>query len=260
MVRYEFRRQVTETVAVLMSRRVIAGWLMVCVFTVIAGPFGTFDTMALGWRAVHWGTIIAAGLWIGAFVNAALLALRLGWSPLQLDLVASLLITCLLAPLILSLRAGLNRNLESGDLSFGAIWGTTLIFVAPIFFLRRQLTGLRNTAQAPPPRLARRLPAPVCEGTILRLCARGHVVEVVTDRGSTMLRMRLSDAIDEMYPVDGLWTHRSHWVARAAIDGHVCEAGKLRLTLVNGDHVPVSRGFRPQLETERLVPRNDRRA
>ena len=79
----------------------------------------------------------------------------------------------------------------------------------------------------------------------------------MTDRGTEKLRLRLSDAIDEMEPVEGLCTHRSHWVTRAAIAGHVRESGKLFVTLENGDRVPVSRTYRPQLEAEGLVPEQD---
>jgi DNA-binding LytR/AlgR family response regulator len=43
-------------------------------------------------------------------------------------------------------------------------------------------------------------------------------------------------------------------VARAAIIGHVAEGGKLHVTLVNGDRVPVSRKYRPELEALGLVP------
>lgn len=240
------------------SRGVIAAWLTICLLTIIAGPFGTFQTMNIGWRAVHWGVLITSGLAIGAVVNAALLAVRRGWHPLVFDGVAALLITSVLAPLFVMLRAGLDPSLGRDDLALAASWGTTLLFVAPIFFLQRQLIGFQKTTdETELPRLLRRLPASLHEATILRLCARGHTVDVVTDLGSTNLRMRLSDAIDEMEPVEGLWTHRSHWVSRGAITGHVCESGKLRLTLVNGDSVPVSRGFRPQLEAEGLVPRNE---
>jgi len=258
VIRYEFRQQLAEMIGALRSKNVIAFWLMVSFFTILAGPFGTYDTMDLGCRAVHWGAIIGAGLAIGTLVYAALLTVCRDWQPILVDLAAALLITSLLAPLVEVMRPALDQSLRRGDLGIGEVWGTTLVLVAPIFFLQRQLIGFqKTTGETALPRLLRRLPEPLHEATILRLCARGHTVDVVTDRGSTNLRMRLADAIDEMEPVEGLWTHRSHWIARGAITGHVCEAGKLRLTLVNGDSVPVSRGFRPQLEAEGLVPRNE---
>lgn len=253
----EFRRHLAATIAAFGSRIVVLLLLMGCLVTIVAGPFGTFGTMDLARRAVHWGAIIACGLGIGALVNAALLTISRGWHPLAIDLVASFGVTTLLAPLILVLRTGLDPSVTRADLTFGTIWLITLVFVAPVFFLRRQLAISRTASEPPRPRLMRRLPGPLADASILRLAGRNHVVEVVTDRGTETLRLRLSDAIDEMAPVEGLCTHRSHWVTRAAIAGHVRQSGKLFVTLENGDHVPVSRTFRPRLEAEGLVPRQD---
>ncbi|MEZ5714276.1 MAG: LytTR family DNA-binding domain-containing protein [Paracoccaceae bacterium] len=67
------------------------------------------------------------------------------------------------------------------------------------------------------------------------------------------IRLRFSDAIAEMEPMQGYCTHRSHWVSHAAISGVEREPGKLFLRLVNGDRVPVSRKYRPELEKARIV-------
>ena len=130
----EFRRHLATTIAAFGSRSVVSLLLMGCLVTIVAGPFGTFDTMDLARRAVHWGAIIACGLGIGALVNAALLTICRGWHPLGVDLAASLVVTTLLAPLILILRAGLDPSLTRADLTLGTIWPITLVFVAPVFF------------------------------------------------------------------------------------------------------------------------------
>ncbi|MGD9866167.1 MAG: LytTR family DNA-binding domain-containing protein [Pseudodonghicola sp.] len=98
-----------------------------------------------------------------------------------------------------------------------------------------------------PPRLARRLPEDF-QGPILRLSSEDHFVDVITAAAVHRLRMRFADAIDEMDTVEGDLTHRSHWVARAAIDGVEREGGRIFIRLVNGDRVPVSRTYRPGLE------------
>jgi DNA-binding LytR/AlgR family response regulator len=86
------------------------------------------------------------------------------------------------------------------------------------------------------------------------LTAKNHYVEVVTDKGSTTIRMRLADAIDEMEPVEGYCVHRSHWVARSAINAVEREnAQKIFVLLSNGDRIPVSRKYRPNLEKTGLV-------
>ncbi|MCA0873166.1 LytTR family transcriptional regulator [Seohaeicola saemankumensis] len=97
------------------------------------------------------------------------------------------------------------------------------------------------------PRLARRLPDDF-EGPILRLAVRDHLVDVVTPKDTYRIRMRFADAIDEMDTVAGYCTHRSHWVARHAIAGVERETGRINLLLTNGDLVPVSRSYRPDLE------------
>ena len=256
----EYRRHLATTIAAFRSRIVISLLLMGCLATIVAGPFGTFYTMDLARRAVYWGAIIAIGLGVGALVNAALLTVCRDWPPLGIDLAASLAVSTLLAPLILMLRAGLDPSLTRADLGLVTIWLITLVFVVPVFSLRRQLLAPSTETEPshphpqPRPRLLRRLPEPMQDATILRLAGRNHAVAVVTDRGTETLRLRLSDAIEEMTPVEGLCTHRSHWVTRTAITGHVRESGKLFVTLENGDRVPVSRTYRPQLEAEGLVP------
>lgn len=244
-----------ETAAAFTSRVTISIWLIACLVAVVAGPFGTFQTMGMGLRVVYWGTVITSGLAIGAVVNALFLTVCRGWHPLWIDLKASLLITTLLAPLILMLRAGVDPMLMRGDLALGSIWINTALFVAPIFLLRRQLTGVELAPEPARPRLMRRLSEPMQGACLLRLSGRDHTVEVVTDLGITTLRLRLRDAIDETEPVAGICTHRSHWVARLAITGHVFEGSKLFVTLCNGDRVPVSRKYRPRLEALDLVPR-----
>ncbi len=257
MIWSEFQRHMSEVAAAFTSRITISIWLTGCLVAVVTGPFGTFQTMGFGLRLVYWVTIVTSGLAIGAVVNAAFLTVCRGWHPLWIDLKASLVITTLLAPLIYMLRSGLDPVLTRADLAITSTWINTGLFVAPIFFLRRQLTGIDRAPGPPCPRLMRRLPDPLQEASILRLTGRDHTVEVATDRGTTTLRLRLKDAIDEMEPVDGLCTHRSHWVARAAITGHTTEGGKLHVTLANGDRVPVSRKYRPRLEDLGLVPGQD---
>jgi hypothetical protein len=252
----EFRRHVMQTVAVLTSPTslsvLLTGWLV----AVVAGPFGTFQTMSTPLRLVYWGSVILSGVALGAVCRATLLTFCGHWRPLLLDLQISLATTTLLAPLIYTLRATLDPALTRADLLPGSIWVNTLFFVTPVFLFHRQF-GL-GTVEAgdtpPPPRLVRRLPEALQGARILRLSGSGHNVEVVTDRGTETLRLRLSDAIDEMEPVEGLCTHRSHWVALAAITASERRQGKMFVRLSNGERVPVTRTYAPKLEAAGLIP------
>jgi len=253
----EFRQNMAKVADALTSRLTLSIWLTGCLVAVVAGPFGSFQTMHFGLRLVYWVTVITTGLAIGAVVSAMFMTICRDWHPLWIDLKASLVITTLLAPIIFLLRTGLDPVLTRADLSPGSIWINTALFVAPIFFLRRQIANIDPAPDPPCARLTRRLPDAMQDATVLRLSGRDHTVEVTTDRGTATLRLRLKDAIDEMEPIEGICTHRSHWVACAAITGHATEGGKLFVTLTNGDHVPVSRNYRPHLEALGLVPGAD---
>ena len=83
-----------------------------------------------------------------------------------------------------------------------------------------------------PPRLGR---------TVLCLQMEDHYVRVHTPQGSTLVLMSLSQAMAGLKDVEGVQTHRSWWVARAAIAGVVEDGRKLRLRLGVGLEAPVSR-------------------
>ena len=94
--------------------------------------------------------------------------------------------------------------------------------------------------------LLSRLPAPK-RGELLHLRMQDHYVEVHTDKGMEMLLLRFRDALQEVEGVDGMQVHRSHWVARAAVEKVQRREGRVVLRLVNGVQVPVSRSFMPAL-------------
>ena len=71
--------------------------------------------------------------------------------------------------------------------------------------------------------------------------AEDHYLRVHTDAGDELIAARFSDALQELSGVKGFQTHRSWWVARAAIAGVVEDGRKLRLRLTGGLEAPVSR-------------------
>ena len=77
--------------------------------------------------------------------------------------------------------------------------------------------------------------------TVLCLQVEDHYVRVHTSQGSTLVLMSLSQAIAGLKDIEGVQTHRSWWVARAAITGVVEDGRNLRLQLVGGLEAPVSR-------------------
>jgi len=96
-------------------------------------------------------------------------------------------------------------------------------------------------------RLAKRLSLP--DGAhVLKVSADGHFVEVKTCSQDLRTRLRFSDAVTELDGLDGVVTHRSHWVAKIAIRGWVPDASKPFVVLHDLTRVPVSRTYRADVD------------
>lgn len=78
-------------------------------------------------------------------------------------------------------------------------------------------------------------------GDLLYLKSELHYLQVVTDRGSSLILYNLADAVDQLPANAGIQVHRSYWVARDAIEKFE-KRGRQGLVLLRGGHrVPVSR-------------------
>ncbi|MFV3127216.1 LytTR family DNA-binding domain-containing protein [Niveispirillum sp. KHB5.9] len=78
---------------------------------------------------------------------------------------------------------------------------------------------------------------------IIALEAEDHYVRVHTPKGSTLVLMRLSDAVGLLDEALGMRVHRSWWVARRAIGSIQRDRQRLMLRLTNGAQVPVGRMY-----------------
>jgi DNA-binding LytR/AlgR family response regulator len=95
--------------------------------------------------------------------------------------------------------------------------------------------------------LLERLPPRLRGSAILAVEAEDHYLRVHTSGGSDLILLRLSDALSELAGLDGAQTHRSWWVARAAVRDAARGDGRATLTLEGGLRVPVSRAYAPGL-------------
>jgi DNA-binding LytR/AlgR family response regulator len=86
-----------------------------------------------------------------------------------------------------------------------------------------------------------RLPPRLRGAKLLAVEAEDHYLRVHTTAGSDLILMRLSDALSEIAGLDGARTHRSWWVARAAVRDVAKGDGRATLTLEGGLKAPVSR-------------------
>ncbi len=106
-----------------------------------------------------------------------------------------------------------------------------------------------QTHAAPPETAARpvrfldRLPIKLKGATIRAVQAEDHYLRIHTDRGSDLILMRLSDAVEELEGLEGAQTHRSWWVAREAVRAVERGDGRATLTLDGGLSAPVSRRY-----------------
>ncbi len=225
-------------------------WGVVGAIATLAGPFGTYEAMTLPYRALFWGLFVGLSIVVGRGTRVALERLmpgRRAWVRDSIHLVV-------VVPVITLMVLGLVPVMP-GTGAMGSPSGVTVAgYVLAIGLI---ILGFQRAVRVEPavggdasvhPRLSERLPRER-RGTILRLSGQDHHVEVVTTQGRVTLRMRLADAIREMEPVEGYCTHRSHWVARAAIERVEREsAAKWWVVLRNGDRVPLTRTYRPQLQ------------
>ena len=104
------------------------------------------------------------------------------------------------------------------------------------------VAGSPDTAPDAPddrrPALTSRLPATLGHD-ILRIEAQEHYVRIVTTRGSTLLLLGISQAVDAAAAegIAGVRVHRSHWVALA----HIERIEPTAVVASNGENVPLSR-------------------
>jgi hypothetical protein len=212
----------------------------------IAGPFGTLTQLPLLPRFGYWLTLSLA-TFLAGYTTIGLMSEALQQTiearPVRLavaGLVAGVPVTAVVVVV--------NRLLFGDPIV--ADWGTGVLYlncsliavaVSFVFGLVDHGAGADAEPAAPArPVLLDRLPA-AARGRLLYLSMQDHYVDVHTDKGGTLVLLRLADAIREAGPVAGLQIHRSHWVALDAVAGTQRKDGKLLLKMRDGAALPVSR-------------------
>jgi hypothetical protein len=129
-----------------------------------------------------------------------------------------------------------------------SVFGTNLVMVGLAMLVRRSPIQTRAAApDAPPPKFLARLPPRLRGAELYAVEAEDHYLRLHTSLGQDLILMRLADAVAELEGVEGAQTHRSWWVARAAVTAAERLDGRAVLTLKDGSEAPVSRGFAPTL-------------
>lgn len=233
-----------------------AGWLRylaaatgIGAFLALIGPFGSYERpflerliwcVGVGWSGAP---IFYPGLRGGLYVTN-----RWGW-PEWVAAPAVAAVLCLpIAAMVTVVRPILLPQASEPlppmlDLVLGVamiVMPITLGGVAVWRFLRPSSGEPAPPASPPRPKFLERVPARLGE-EVLALEAEDHYVRVHTPLGSTLILMRFADAVAEMEGAEGLRTHRSWWVAKAAVRNFVSRGRRMDLVLEGGLTAPVTR-------------------
>ena len=247
------------------------GFLVAAALLVYLGPFGTWDSLGVFDRLVFWTTTVGLN-WLIAYATFNITTWAFqerGW-PSWAGFMLAGLIAALPGTGTVWLAVAVYLDYRpSGASGIIGLYAQVLVLHLSIgslafYFIRRFLeqghAGLESSAPdervgtrsdaAPEAALLARLP-PESRSELLHLRMQDHYVEVHTAAGTEMLLLRFRDALREVENLDGLQVHRSHWVARAAVDEvERRQGGSFALRLVNGNKVPVSRSFAPGLKVQ----------
>jgi DNA-binding LytR/AlgR family response regulator len=241
------------------------GMILATVLLAVSGPFGTFQSFNVGQRFGYWAIMVVACYLTGqgaATLFIELLRERIAqrWPRV---IVAGLLAGIPVGIVVLVINGIAYQHIALTE-SLN-IWLYATIVTLAVVLLFVTLSDLMKSAApagpAPasaeatlptPPPILDRVPLPQ-RGKLLALVVEDHYVDIVTDKGKTLVLMRLADAIREAAPIAGVQIHRSHWVARDAVVKVHRSDGKLTLELSNGLKLPVSRGYLPAAKEAGLV-------
>jgi len=257
-----------EMHAVTTSRYSRISLLLATIVLTVSGPFGTFESFNLGQRLAYWGVMVVAAYVAGQgaatfFIELFRPRIAAKWPRV---IVAALCAGVPLTAIVLAANSIAYQHFDAAEALQIWLYVTliTLVVTLALATIADILGG--GTATAAPvavatpatvpapalPPILERVPLPQ-RGALLALIVEDHYVDIVTERGKTLVLMRLADAMREAAGVPGLQIHRSHWVATAAVVKASRSEGKVTLELSNGLRLPVSRGYLPAVKEAGLV-------
>lgn len=241
------------------ERRTWIGLMLAAMVLGLAGPFGTFAIQPLVLRFAYWVAVTlltyTAGYFLGAMLEIAH-PLRGHWLRVPAyGLAVSIPVTAVVVCVQLA-TFGIDRADVPGVVELWLYCAMTSVAIfaaeAAIKGVRDSRAGSRDASPAAAPALLDRLP-PGQRGRLSHLSMQDHYVDVVTDRGRSLLLLRLADAMRETEGIAGVQIHRSHWVACDAVTRALRRDGKVLLEMRDGTQLPVSRSFLPAVRQAGLL-------
>lgn len=218
----------------------------------VIGPFGSYMNGSILIRILYW----LVSLWTGWALFGLSLPLLARWARrrrLAVWLWAPPAVAVLAAPMTLISRMlaewAWPRRLEVGLLEW---YGQSLVVSALATGAVLWVLVRRPPVAAPVAAHAAAAPAQFSTDPrdrlpnhlgreVICLQMEDHYVRVHTPLGSDLVLMSLAQAMAGLAGVEGRQTHRSWWVARAAVVGAIEDGRNLSLRLKGGLKAPVSR-------------------
>jgi hypothetical protein len=220
-------------------------------FLALAGAFGT-AAAPLPQRLGYWVTTMVLTSLVGFAVVMPIFAV-VARRPVTLLMILSLLLAVPVTVLVWFLSALFFPQHPSIDLKglpqiFLYVLLVSVIMTAINYLAAdRARRAAAITHAAPPggapPKFLERLPVKLRGGELYAVEAEDHYLRLHTSKGSDLILMRLADAVAELDGLEGAQTHRSWWVAKAAVADARRSDGRGTLTLKNGLEAPVSRSY-----------------
>jgi len=228
--------------------RNLAVVVAIAAFLTLVSPFGATRALPLWGAFIYWLMLIAEGWFGGALIGRALERFpALGLNARRV--LATLLVAGVIAATVTAIQWAIGDPIPAWFLPtlYGLVLGIS-IAVAAIGWLMERAFGDRLGAVthaaptgATPVRFLERLPAKLRGAAIYAVSAEDHYLRLHTSKGSDLILMRLSDAVAELEGLEGAQTHRSWWVARAAVESVRRDGDKVTLVIKSGAEAPVSR-------------------
>jgi hypothetical protein len=249
----EQARQFRETPPAAARASWAANWGKGLVLSLAVSVFlsfvGAFDTMQFPFleRTAFFSLIgIGCGLIVGLVIIVTERIPALTARPLLRRVVICLAITPLIAVLDWGVvgfvyTGGPKLALLAPNLFYAFLMSVAMSVLSWAVFRPRGPTA--TGAGSATPRFLDRLPVRLRGAEIYAVAAEDHYLRLYTSKGSDLILMRLSDAIAELEGIEGAQTHRSWWVAKAALADARAGDGRATLRLKDGTEAPVSRSY-----------------
>ncbi|MDQ3125286.1 MAG: LytTR family transcriptional regulator [Pseudomonadota bacterium] len=221
-------------------------------FLAAVAPFGSAEA-PLPFRYLYWQLAMVGGGVLAALIEP-LVVRRLPGRPRLFVLAQLTAMTpaiavwiSLLPVILLGARISAERILQvMPDVL------TINVAVVVLAWLTRKALGRRPAPPVPeglaPAAIRTRLPPRLARARLVAVEAEDHYLRIRTEAGSALVLMRLGDALEALSGLDGFRTHRSWWVARAAVEAVRWKGGRGALTLSDGSSAPVSRTYAAALK------------